>query len=424
MSEQKSRTPRVEKSAIFMMVGIFLLFLSSILATVLAPNMLDPSWIQASSHFQVQMYEVSDPNTYIARAVPGTPALDYVQHLKDGYSLLAFQDSETTRIMAPAELEQYITRLGDQELKLTSRLLLLRRPTVESQPAAEELRLKLQKQWEEKNPNWKERKIPLVDYTIYELYDPKAKEVFALRYSESLLDHYAGKAFVILGGPKQPWHKDPGVIYTLNPREYRIRRSTMGEVVNFRFDPTGEPIKDVTELTGPELGFRSRKDLIALGEQIYAAEGCYYCHTDQSRTLIQDCVLNGSESFAAPPSSGNEYIYQVVTYPGTRRIGPDIARVGVKRPSRDWHKGHFWQPRTDSPGTVMPSFRHFFDDDPRGQAKNQIGIPNYRFEAIFQYLMTKGTRITAPTEAWWLGKDPLHTTEIIEGRRKLTKAPT
>lgn len=423
MAEHKTKTPGVEKSAIFMMVGIFLLFLSSILATVLAPNMLDPSWVESSSHFQVQMYEVSDPNTYIARAVPGTPSLDYVVHLKQNYSLLAFQDSETTRIMASADLEHYVTRLDDKELKLTSRILLLRRPPADSQ-AAEELRLKLQKQWEEKNPNWKERKMPLVDYTIYELYDPKAAEVFALRYSESLLDHYAGKDFILIGGPTQSWHKDPGVIYTLNPREYRIRRFAMGDTTGFRFDPTGVPIKDVAELTGTELGFRSRKELIALGERIYGQEGCYYCHTDQNRTLIQDCVLNGSESFAAPPSSGNEFIYQVVTYPGTRRIGPDLARVGVKRPSRDWHKSHFWQPRTESPGTVMPSFRHFFDDDPRGQAKNQIGIPNYRFEAIFQYLMTKGTRITAPTQAWWLGKDPLHTTEIIEGRRKLNKAPT
>ena len=156
-----------------------------------------------------------------------------------------------------------------------------------------------------------------------------------------------------------------------------------------------------------------------MGEHIFAIEGCWYCHTDQSRTLIQDSVLNGGASFAAPPSSGNEYIYQKITFPGTRRIGPDLSRVGVKRPSRDWHKGHFWQPRTPSPGSIMPSFRHFFDDDPRGQAATTVGIPNYRFEAIFQYLMTKGTRITPPTQAWWLGLDPLNTTEIIEGLKKV-----
>ena len=67
----------------------------------------------------------------------------------------------------------------------------------------------------------------------------------------------------------------------------------------------------------------------------------------------------------------------------------------------------------------MPSFRHFFDEDPRGTSKNLIGIPNYRFEAIYQYLMTKGTRITPPNQAWWLGRDPVKTIEIIEGKRKI-----
>lgn len=64
----------------------------------------------------------------------------------------------------------------------------------------------------------------------------------------------------------------------------------------------------------------------------------------------------------------------------------------------------------------MPSFRHFFDDDPRGTSNVQQGIPNYKFEALFQYLMTKGTRITPPTEAWWLGNDSVKTKEIIEGK--------
>jgi len=134
---------------------------------------------------------------------------------------------------------------------------------------------------------------------------------------------------------------------------------------------------------------------------------------------VQDVVLNGSDSYPAPPSSANEYIYQKITFPGTRRIGPDISRTGVKRPSRDWHKGHFWSPQSASKGSIMPAFRHFFDNDPRGTGHNQMGIPNYKFEAIYQYLMTKGTRIFPPTQAWWLGKDPIQTLEIIEGRKTL-----
>lgn len=423
MTEQhKPHVERWEKSAVITIVGIGLLFLSSILATVLAPNMIDPSWVQPSSHFQVQMYEVSDPNVYIARAIPGESHLDYVHHIKEDFNLLAFVESDNLRIMAPPNLEKYVTRLGSKQLRLTSQIILLRKPTGDAVIEAEKMRKGLQEQWEKAHPDWKAKDHPRIDYTILELFEPNTKEAFILAHSEGFLEAYADSKFTLLDGPKQPYQNDPGVIYIENPEEYRVRRISFGSLKGVRYDPNGQQIKDLAELTSPEVGFISRKQLISMGERIYAAEGCYYCHTDQSRTLIQDCVLNGSESFAAPPSSGNEYIYQAVTFPGTRRIGPDLARVGVKRPSRDWHKSHFWQPRTESPGSIMPSFRHFFDDDPRGQGIAQVGIPNYRFEAMFQYLMTKGTRITAPTQAWWLGEDPLQTTEIIEGRKKAKAA--
>jgi cytochrome c oxidase cbb3-type subunit II len=132
---------------------------------------------------------------------------------------------------------------------------------------------------------------------------------------------------------------------------------------------------------------------------------------------VQDLVLNGSADYPAPPSSASEYIYQEITFPGTRRIGPDLSRVAVKRPSRDWHKGHFWAPKTASKGSLMPAFQHFFDADPRGVSKTGVGLPNAKFEAMYQYLMTKGTRITPPTQAWWLGKDPIDTKTIIERKR-------
>ena len=107
-------------------------------------------------------------------------------------------------------------------------------------------------------------------------------------------------------------------------------------------------------------------------------------------------------------------VYNTITMTGTRRIGPDLSRVGVKRPSRDWHKAHFWSPATKSAGSIMPPFTHFFDDDPRGTPKNPFGVPNWRFEAVFQYLMTKGTRITSPDKGWWKGKDPINTLNILE----------
>lgn len=411
---------RLDKSAIVTVIGIILLFLTSIIVVLIAPSYIDPSWTQPSSHYQVQMYEVSDPNLYISSTVTGGTDLQFVRHLKQDYTLIAFKESDSIRILASKELEKYVTKLEDPKLKLSSRLLLLRQPTGTMSEQALTFKKKLQDEWEKKNPDWKEKGMSKIDYEVLELYDPAVSEVFSLSETQGILENWVDENYTILDEtPKQAYHKDIGVIYVHNPREYRISPMKIGGRDGWRYNANGEPVKSLDQLTGAALGFRSRKELIEIGEHIFAVEGCWYCHTDQTRTLVQDTVLNGSESFPAPPSSANEYIYQKITFPGTRRIGPDLSRVGVKRPSRDWHKAHFWSPKTASAGSIMPAFQHFFDFDPRGTRKvTEVGIPNYKFEAIFQYLMTKGTRITPPTQAWWIGKDPIQTLQIIEGRKK------
>ncbi len=376
------------------------------------------------------MYEVADPHLYISASQKGGGDLQFIYHLKEGYSLLGFQESQVVRIIAPPQLEAYITRPDDPTLKLTSKLLLLREPTKNNNASddtaydgfseAISLRQSLQKDWEEQHTNWIEKKLSKPDFTILELYDPQQQEAFALAPPDSILENWVDTSYQILDDqPMQPWHRNEGVIYIFNPHEYRISYFKFANSEGWKYDPKGEIIPDLKALESHPLGFRSRKELIQYGEHLFAIEGCWYCHTDQTRTLIQDVVLNGSDSYPAPPSSANEYIYQYTTFAGTRRIGPDISRVGIKRPSRDWHKSHFWSPKTASKGSIMPSFQHFFDFDPRGTSKVITGIPNYKFEAIFQYMMTKGTRITAPTEAWWLGKDPIDTIGIIEGRKVL-----
>lgn len=421
MSETpKNAFYKIEKSAIVTFIGIVLLFSGAVGVTLIAPSYVDPTWTSPTSPYQVQMYEVSDPNLYISSSETRSSNLQFVYHLKKNYTLLAFQEFETVRIIAPKELEHYVTRLKEKPLKLTSELLMLRSPVGDAAKQADQLRETLQKEWTEQTTDWAKSMLQKPDFQVYELYRVKGDEAFSVAPKDSMFENWVDKNFVILDDKHhQQYHSDPGVIFISNPVEYRVSEFTFGDAKGFRYDPAGKPISDLNQLQGLDLGFRSRKDLIEIGEHIYAIEGCWYCHTDQTRTLIQDVVLNGSDSYPAPPSSANEYIYQKITFPGTKRNGPDISRVGVKRPSRDWHKGHFWAPKTASAGSIMPAFQHFFDADPRGTAKNTTGIPNYRFEAIYQYLMTKGTRITPPTEAWWLGKDPINTKEIIEGRKKL-----
>jgi cytochrome c oxidase cbb3-type subunit 2 len=411
---------KLDRSAILMIGGIIFLFSFSIMVVLVAPRFVDSTWTSPSSPYQVQMYEVVDPNYYMSSAATGGHDLQYVHHLKQDFTLLSFKESENLRLVAPQELEKYITRQGDPELKLTSRLLMLREPENDMLTAAENLQKKLQQERKEQHDQSSQEELGKIQHQILELYDPQVKEAFSFDLSGGILQDWIDENFKILDeGAKHPYHQEYGVVYVQNPREFRIIPIRYGEHERWRFDPSGRPIKNIAELTSPLLGFYSRQELIYLGEKIYAIEGCWYCHTDQTRTLIEDVVLNGSDSYPAPPSSANEFIYQKITFPGTRRIGPDISRTGVKRPSRDWHKAHFWAPKTASAGSIMPAFQHFFDNDPRGTGKSLIGIPNYRFEAIYQYLMTKGTRITPPTQAWWLGKDPIKTKEIIEGQRKL-----
>lgn len=411
----------LDKSALLTIIGIILLFSTSIIVILIAPRYVDPTWTSPSSSFQVQMYEVSDPNYYISSSVSGGDILQAVYHIKDNYTLLVFHESEETRIVAPQELQKFITKFDEKELKLTSRILLLRQPiktdAFDAVAAAEKLKVTAQEDWEKAHPKWREEKLSKPNIDVLELFAPGVSEAFAVAPSEGQLENWIDSNYRIIDEqPQHDHHLTTGVIFINNPQEYRLSRFVFNDLVGWKYDPNGDTIKNLEELKQHPLGFHSRADLIALGEHIYAIEGCWYCHTDQTRTLVQDVVANGSDSYPAPPSSANEYIYQKVTFPGTRRIGPDISRVGIKRPSRDWHKGHFWSPKTASQGSIMPAFHHFFDADPRGTGKNVTGIPNYKFEAIFQYLMTKGTRITPPTQAWWNGKDPIRTKEIIEGR--------
>jgi len=415
---------KIDKSAVFTVIGIIILFSTAVVVTLIAPRHIDSSWVQPTSAYQVQMYEVADPHIYISKQHSTSSGLQAVYHLERDVTLLGFSEAETVRIVSPKELEKYITHLNEPILKLTSRLLLLRKPIkgglFDAVTAAENMRLELQQKWEKEHPKWEEEGLQKMAFEILELYEVPGRDAFALADTDKIVENWVDEKYhIVEGEEKAPWHKGPGVIYVHNPSEYRVKFFKFGKEEEWRYDPLGDPVASVQELESHPLGFRSRKELISYGEHLYAIEGCWYCHTDQTRTLVQDVVLNGSDSYPAPPSSANEYIYQKITFPGTRRIGPDMSRVGVKRPSRDWHKSHFWSPQTASKGSIMPAFRHFFDDDPRGTSKFEKGIPNHKFEAIFQYLMTKGTRITPPNEAWWLGKDPVMTKEIIEGRRRL-----
>jgi cytochrome c oxidase cbb3-type subunit 2/cytochrome c oxidase cbb3-type subunit I/II len=102
----------------------------------------------------------------------------------------------------------------------------------------------------------------------------------------------------------------------------------------------------------------------ARGRQIYAREGCAYCHTQQVRYLHSDMARFGAPTLAWETRSDAPHLW------GTRRIGPDLSREGGAR-SQDWQLAHLFAPRLLVPDSVMPAYRQFFDgaaDRPRQQA--------------------------------------------------------
>ena len=92
----------------------------------------------------------------------------------------------------------------------------------------------------------------------------------------------------------------------------------------------------------------------ARGRAVYIREGCWYCHSQYVRPVA------GEELRWGPLSEAGEYAYDLPHLFSTRRIGPDLTRVGLKY-SDDWHYAHHWDPRLVVPESMMPSFRWLFE---------------------------------------------------------------
>jgi len=91
------------------------------------------------------------------------------------------------------------------------------------------------------------------------------------------------------------------------------------------------------------------------GRAIYVREGCWYCHTQQTRTLLADTKRSGWKGVDSPISTPDEFVYDNPHMFGTKRTGPDLSRVGGKYDTQ-WHRTHFRNPRDLVPGSVMPPF--------------------------------------------------------------------
>lgn len=89
-----------------------------------------------------------------------------------------------------------------------------------------------------------------------------------------------------------------------------------------------------------------------LGRDLYVAEGCYNCHSQQIRPLFAETERYGEYSRA------EEGLYDRPFQWGSRRIGPDLAREGGRN-NHFWHYRHFLDPASMTTGSVMPAYAHF-----------------------------------------------------------------
>ena len=93
------------------------------------------------------------------------------------------------------------------------------------------------------------------------------------------------------------------------------------------------------------------------GRDIYVREGCYVCHSQMVRPFREEVARYGEYSKAG------EFVYDHPFQWGSKRTGPDLARVGTRNLPNSWHYNHMDDPRSVSDKSIMPPYPHLLDND-------------------------------------------------------------
>lgn len=121
------------------------------------------------------------------------------------------------------------------------------------------------------------------------------------------------------------------------------------------------------------------------GRDIYVREGCYTCHSQMVRPFRSETARYGEYSKAG------EFVYDHPFQWGSKRTGPDLARLGGKYPD-SWHYNHMLDPGSMAPGSIMPSYPWLLEDQldanstmSKIKAMKRLGVPypeNYENDAV------------------------------------------
>jgi cytochrome c oxidase cbb3-type subunit 2 len=106
--------------------------------------------------------------------------------------------------------------------------------------------------------------------------------------------------------------------------------------------------------TEPVAGLKPYAPLQLVGRDIYVREGCYNCHSQMVRPFRAETERYGHYSVAG------EFVYDRPFQWGSKRTGPDLARVGGKY-SNDWQVAHLVDPRSVVPESIMPGYAFLLD---------------------------------------------------------------
>jgi cytochrome c oxidase cbb3-type subunit II len=135
------------------------------------------------------------------------------------------------------------------------------------------------------------------------------------------------------------------------------------------------PLYYTGQVTQPSAGVKPYPALELEGRDIYLREGCYNCHSQMIRPMRAETERYGHYSMAG------ESVYDHPFQFGSKRTGPDLARVGG-RYSDEWHRVHLNNPRDVVPESNMPGFpwltKNTIDDSLTGrkmQALRLVGVP-------------------------------------------------
>jgi cytochrome c oxidase cbb3-type subunit 2 len=109
------------------------------------------------------------------------------------------------------------------------------------------------------------------------------------------------------------------------------------------------PLMAGSSTTEPLAGITPYPALQLAGRDVYVREGCYGCHSQQIRPFRSETERYG------PYSVAGEFVYDRPFQFGSKRTGPDLARVG-KRYSDDWHRLHLIKPQDLVPDSNMPAY--------------------------------------------------------------------